>query len=244
MFSVSKELRALSQELGQKSCALAQSPSPANFHLEDEPGLRNLLLIIDLDAQPAGRTKLNTLNNLIDIGNVEALQILFKNAYVENINREVRGRSAFYRAAQKWKTPIVNLLLSHERLDIDDKAIRLMLQEGQTEYLKLAVSCGKINPGEWRSKGERQTLLHEALLWPNRSVTYIQHPRGVRPPLDMLELIISYAESHGLDPNVKDVHGWTALHQAVFGLSETGVQARLLLLPALIDSHPQFQLEK
>ncbi len=71
---------------------------------------------------------------------------------------------------------------------------------------------GKIDPGRWWSTTRYYYYLEEGFSLLHMAVHYWDHRED---NFDMLDLVLSYVRTKGLDPNGKEQNGYTALHLAV-----------------------------
>ncbi len=168
--------------------------------------VKNSARILDIDGTLQGRLPFKirepALNSMVKMGCVETVQLLLNNARLD-LNRQSGFNSALFIATSFGHGQIVDMLLAVTELEVDDQTIFQVFSSGQSDFLRRTISSGKIDPKTWRSKEQELTLLHASIIF------------NVTSDLPMLDLTIDYAKSSGLDPNVRDASGYTALHYAV-----------------------------
>ncbi len=154
-------------------------------------------------------TNRRIIENLVDYGCIDTLRILFRNTR----RCLIPDRWIYDTAILKNNIRLFEVLLEQDG-SVTSGLVNTVFFFGRDTFLDRCVQLGKLDPATWRAR-QGFTLLHTALSW-------CFNDTGHYP--NMFQLVVSYVEERGLDPNAIDNHGQTALHMAVYLANERAVR--------------------
>ncbi len=200
------------------SMARKAQQQPIDLHLLNT--LTNLIRVLDIDDGRFDFARKSSLWNLVSLGCADTVATLLENAATSPPSRRWGHHNSLIkftlfecytpsgRTVSIWHNPrIAELLLEYGVIGMDEDDVEHMFQFSLKDSLESVVNSGRIDPAKWRADfpywDKGCTLLHLAVKFWHKGFDL------------MLDLVLSYVEDHGLDPNVRNMWGHTALHTAV-----------------------------